>query len=241
MGVAIYLTPLVFLAMFLNITAAIADDMRDAPSATVDYLLSLPHGPGRTNEEGRELLKLVRQSPEQYRDAIKEHLKLPADTTLLTSTAGPATLKLGRALMLAQTLGKEQGGAIVREFHAVLCKELAEVLQPTTKPMSGADAESRSQYVVTLRHLERTVLGVMTIFEDPAAVSYTLQTIENQEPATRIVMLQYLAAVAKLDDKVQPRLQDIVDKTTSPLHGDPIAREVLSKLKRINNGKDGGP
>jgi hypothetical protein len=237
---------LVAILLALGLASALSSDGKSAPGSSpaaqesaeqvVEYLVNLAHGPERTTERGRQLLAHLREHPAKYVEAVRRRLALPEPLSALYDPTDASAMRLGSALHLARSLGSKHGGPLLREFLDNSAKRLEQATrEPKREP--GRPEAAHSRAVRRLELNQRTALKGLSSFEDPSAVEWVFQRINTKDRGEELVMMDYLLVIGRRDERVVPRLRQMLNNPHSALYDDPLARERLDWFDRQSDPK----
>lgn len=214
----------------------------DDPRAVIMFLTrgSRPHGLVERflDKDTKRLLRKVRDEPSAYMDVLTEFLTLPEqiDESLDVS-------RLEGTLGLLGAIGQRHGGRdvgkaarrAVQDFFDQVASELA--MRSPGDPTEDArqKQELMRSLVRALSGLQRGNLRVLAGFNDPYAVDYCVNTIEEERKYMRgtwVVMLRYLEKVAPLRPDSRPKLEAMYNSPDSPLRNHPQLLRVLDAMDK---------
>ncbi len=174
------------------------------------------------------MLSDVRQHSGAYSGAVSALLKLPGDEQQLEST--PALNRIQNILLIAQELGPEHGAGMVRDFYEQ-CSRSQRAAVSTGRvivPRSGP----REPWLSNLLQMRRLALEVLGKLEDATQINSVLDSLDSEDVATQVLMLQYLGEVARGNAMVKARLSKMVKDQGTTLYRDGLALRILELLDR---------
>jgi len=198
------------------------------PEAVVTRLSSLRHGLSFLSREEESLLTELRGNPGKYAPEVDRALRLPTEDEALS--AEEVRLQLGRVLLVAGQLGPDHGGEMLLRFYEQLSERQNHAVKERGLSVGGSGPQE--PWLQNLVLLRRTSLKVLAALGDVRSAGPVLDSIESEDIATQVVMLQYLGETARGDEKIKARLATMVDDKDSTLYRDALALRILDLLDR---------